>query len=166
MGHADAYLIVAGVGGFIAEHDQVELAPLRLLGLDRVHDRRRRGLRVPLLAAGGQQQPAVGSGGQRVADLLLGLWRTQREHHGLAAVLFDQAHGLLDPALLVGADGEAQVACLQCARVCAENHPAARQRHPLDADEDPHVSTGSAALTRSLSGSKIGVEPATSTVTG
>ena len=83
-----------------------------------------------------------------------------------AAVLLGQPHRLLDAALLVGADREAEVAGLELLLVRGQHHLAAGQRHALDADEDVHVSTGSAARTRSLSGSNSGVEPATATVTG
>ena len=78
----------------------------------------------------------------------------------------DQPHRLLDPALLMRADREAQVARLDRLLVGREHHPPARERHALYADEDPHVRTGSAAFTRSLSGSNSGVESARSTVTG
>ena len=103
---------------------------------------------------------------RRVADLLLGLGRAEREHGRLAAVLLDEPHRLLHAALLVRADGEAEVARLDRLLVGGEHHLPAGERDALDADEDVHVSTGSAARTRSLSGSKIGVEPATATVTG
>ena len=81
-------------------------------------------------------------------------------------MLLDDPHRLLDAALLVRADREAEVARLERLLVGRQDHLAAGERDALDADEDPHVSTGSAALTRSLSGSKSGVEPATATVTG
>ena len=84
----------------------------------------------------------------------------------LAAVLLDEPHRLLDAALLVRADREAEVARLDRLLVGGEDHAPAGQRDALDADEDPHAGTASAARMRSLSGSKIGVEPATATVTG
>ena len=131
-----------------------------------LRDRRGSGLRVPLLSVRGEQEAAVGADRERVADLLLGLRRAERQHGDLAAVLLDEPHGLLDAALLVRADREAEVARLERLLVVCQDHPAARERHPLDADEDPHAGTGPAAFTRSLSGSKTGVEPATATVTG
>ena len=60
-----------------------------------------------------------------------------------------------------GADREAQVAGLERPLVGREHHLAAGQRHALDADEDVHHER-----MRVFSGSKIGVEPATATVTG
>ena len=84
----------------------------------------------------------------------------------LAAVLLHQPHRLLHAALLVRADREAEVARLDRLLVVGEDHPPAGERHALDADEDPHAGTAPAAFTRSLSGSKSGVEPATATVTG
>jgi hypothetical protein len=45
----------------------------------------------------------------RVAQLLLGLGRPEREDDRLAAVRLDEPHRLLDAALLVRADREAEV---------------------------------------------------------
>ena len=47
--------------------------------------------------------------GDRVAQLLLGITRTQGEHGHLATMLFDELHGTFDGALLVGARGEPEV---------------------------------------------------------
>ena len=73
----------------------------------------------------------------------------------------DDLHRLLDAALLVRADREAEVACLDRALVAGEDDLSAGERHALDADEDVHHD-----LMRAFSGSKIGVEPTTATVTG
>ena len=143
--HADADLEVARVGRLVAEHDQVVLAARGTVGLDDRQDRGRGGLRIPLRAVGGEQDAAVGPDRERLADLLLGLGRAQREHGHLAAVLLDQAHRLLHPALLVGADREAEMASLDRLLVLGEHHPAAGERHSLDADEDPHLRTGSSS---------------------
>ena len=75
-------------------------------------------------------------------------------------MLLDDPDGLLDAALLVRADREAEVAGLDRALVAGEDDLAAGDRHALDADEDVHERM------RVFSGSKIGVEPATATVTG
>ena len=109
---------------------------------------------------------AVAAVRERVADLLLGLGGAQRQNGDLAAVLLHEPDRLLHAALLVGADREAEVASLERLLVGGQHHLAARERHALDADEDPHAGIASAALTRSLSGSKSGVESAHSTVTG
>ncbi len=103
---------------------------------------------------------AVRAERHRVAELLLGLGRPEREDDRLAAVRLDQPDGLLDAALLVRADREAEVLRLDRLRVLGEDDLPARHRHPLDADEDPHDRI------LEFSGSKIGAEPATSTVTG
>ena len=75
-------------------------------------------------------------------------------------MLLDQPDRLLGATLLVGADREPEVAGLDRALVLGQRDLAAGQRDPLDAHEDVHERT------RELSGSKIGVEPATATVTG
>jgi hypothetical protein len=49
---------------------------------------------------------------------------------------------------------------LDRAFVVGQDDPPAGHRHPLDTDEDPHDRI------RAFSGSKIGVDPATATVTG
>ena len=105
---------------------------------------------------------AVDADRHRVAQLLLGLGRAEREHDGLAAVRLDEAHGLLDAALLVRADREAEVPRLDRLLVGGEHDPAARHGHALDADQDLHRHDRILVF----SGSKIGVEPATATVTG
>ena len=76
-------------------------------------------------------------------------------------MVLDDPDGLLDAALLVRADREAEVAGLDRALVVGEDDLAAGDRHALDADEDVHHDR-----MRVFSGSKIGVEPATATVTG
>ena len=158
MCHADADLVAAGVGRLVAEDDQVG----RLgLGLDHLDERGRRRLRVPVGAVGLEQDRAVGAERHRVAQLLLGLGRAERHHRRRAAVGLDDPHRLLDAALLVRADREAEVAGLDRALVLGEDDLAAGQRHALDADEDVHHDR-----MRLFSGSKIGVDPATATVTG
>src|SRR5438045_8378938 len=76
--------------------------------------------------------------GHRIAQLLHRLLRAKREDHRLAASRLDQADGLFDAALLVRADGEAEVLCLERGRFRVEHHLAARERHSLDADQYPH----------------------------
>ena len=109
---------------------------------------------------------AVAAVCERVADLLLGLGWAQRENGDLTAVFLHEPDRLLHAALLVRADREAEVASLERLLVGRQHHLAARERHALDADEDPHAGIASAAFTRSLSGSKSGVESADATVTG
>ena len=75
-------------------------------------------------------------------------------------MLLDQPDRLLGPALLVRADGEAEVPGLDRALVVGQRRLAAGERDPLDADEDVHDRT------RLLSGSNSGVESAEATVTG
>ncbi len=136
-------------------------APLaRLVDADRLDDRAGGRLRIPLFAVGDEVDGAVGAERHRVAELLLGLGRPEREHDRLAAVRLDQADRLLDAALLVRADREPEVLRLDRLRVLGEHDLPARHRHPLDADEDPHDRI------LVFSGSKIGAEPTTSTVTG
>src|SRR3989442_1330550 len=77
----------------VAEDDQVELD---LLAPDRVDDRSRRRLRVPLLAARDEVDRAVGADRHALAELLLRLRRTEREHDRLAALSLDDPHRLLD----------------------------------------------------------------------
>ena len=132
----------------------------RLVVADRLDDRARRRLRVPLLAVGDEVDRAVDPERHRVAELLLRLRRAEREDDRLAAVRLDQPDRLLDAALLVRADREPEVLRLDRLRVLGEDDLAARHRDALDADEDPHERI------LVFSGSKIGAEPTTSIVTG
>src|SRR6185437_13231830 len=95
-----------------------------------------------------------------VADLLRGLVGAEREHDDLAAARLDDPHRLLHPALLVRRDREAEVLRLDRLRVRCQHHPPARDRHALDAAEDPH------ARTLVFSGSKTPVASFVCTVTG
>ena len=105
---------------------------------------------------------AVDAERHRVAQLLDGLGGAEREHHRLAAARLDEAHGLLDAALLVRADREAEMPRVDLLLVGREHDPAAGHGHALDADQDFHRHD----RIRVFSGSKIGAEPATATVTG
>ena len=78
----------------------------------------------------------------------------------LAAGLLDDAHRVLDRALLVRRDREAEVLRLERLRVLGEDHLPAGDRDTLDGDQDSHERI------LSLSGSNGGREPTTSTVTG
>ena len=75
-------------------------------------------------------------------------------------MLLDEPHRLLDAALLVGADREAEMLRLDRLLVLGEDDPAAGHRHALDADEDLHDRI------LAFSGSKGARAPTTSTVTG
>ena len=101
---------------------------------------------------------AVGADRHALAQLLLRLGRPEREHDDLAALRLDDAHRLLDAALLVRRDREAEVPRLDRLLVVGQHHLPAGDRHPLDADEDPHERT------RAFSGSKTGVESFVATV--
>ena len=103
---------------------------------------------------------AVDADRHHVAQLLLGLGRSKRQHRARAAVLLDEPDRLLGAALLVRADREAEMAGRDRPLVVGEDDLAAGQRHPLDADEDVHERT------RVLSGSNTGVESLLATVTG
>ena len=153
---ADPDLVAARVRRLVPEQDQVE----RLLAAHRLDDRARRRLRVPLPPSVFSRIAAVGADRHAVAQLLLRLRRAERQHDRLAAVRLDEAHGLLHRALLVRADREAEVLRVDRLLVRRQHHAAAGERHPLHADEQPHERI------LSFSGSKIGVEPTTSTVTG
>ena len=120
------------------------------------------------VASGSQSAPSVSSRIARSAPIAIASRSCSSASAGPsvstvtdAAAGLDDPHGLLDAALLVRADREAEVAGLDRALVRGEDHLAAGQRHALDADEDVHQDR-----MRVFSGSKIGVEPATATVTG
>ena len=117
---------------------EVERARRGLVGADRLDDRAGRRLGIPFLAVGDEVDAAIDADRHRVAQLLLGLGRAEGEHDGLAAVLLDEPHRLLDTALLVRADREAEVLRLDRLRVVGQHDPAAGHRHALDADEDLH----------------------------
>ena len=109
MRDADPDLIAARVGRLVAEEDQVEVDACGSFRFDRLQDRGSGGLRVPVLAARREMDRPVDAERHRVAELLLGFGRPEREDDRLAAVLLDEPHRLLDAALLVRADGEAEV---------------------------------------------------------
>ena len=162
MRNPDPDLIAGGVGRLVAEEEEVERLRLRA---DRLDDRRRGRLRVPVLALSLEQDPAVGADRHAVAQLLLRLGRPERQHHHLAGCFtsgagFHDPHRLLDPALLVRRDREAEVLRLDRLLVDGEHHPPAGDRHAFDRNQDPHERI------LSLSGSNGGREPTTSTVTG
>src|SRR5207249_3558839 len=92
--------------------------------------------------------------------LLLRPCRSEREHDRLAPVCLDHAHRFLDPALLVRADREPEMARLDRLLVLRQDDPPAGHRHALHARKNIHERI------LALSGSKIGREPTTSTVTG
>ncbi len=100
--------------------------------------------------------------GHRVAELLHGGRRAERQHDRLAAVGLDQADRLLDRALLVGRDREAEMARVDGPLVGGQDHPPGDRRNALDADENAHRQ----ARTRRFSGSNSGRAPTTATVTG
>src|SRR5215207_3056070 len=157
---ADPDLVVPVVGRLVAEHDQVGVVAGVLLGADRGDQRGGGRLRVPVGPVGDEVDRAVGAERELVAQLLLGLGGPERQHGRRAAVLLDDPDGLLDAALLVRADREAEVAGLDRALVVRQDDLAAGDRHALDADEGAHERM------RVFSGSKSGVDPATATVTG
>ena len=159
---ADRDLVAAGVAGLVAQEQHVERAAGGLVLADGVHDRRGRGLGVPLLPAGDEVDRARDADRHRVAKLLERLGRAEGEDHGLAAVLLDEAHGLLDRALLVRADGEPEVPGVDRAAVLGEGDPAGDRRDALDADQDLHLRPGCGRF----SGSNSGRAPTTATVTG
>src|ERR1019366_1795221 len=148
----------AGVGRLVAEQEQVVV----LAGAEahRSHDRRRRRLGIPLAAVGDEVDGAVDPDRHHVAQLLLGLRGPEREHRRGAAVLLHQPDRLLDGALLVRTDREAEMAGLDRLLILGQRDLAPGQRHPLDADQDVHERT------RELSGSNTGVESMVATVTG
>jgi hypothetical protein len=160
MRHADPDLVVARVGCLVAEEDNIEHPALGLVRADHIDDRRGCCLRVPLLTLRDEMNRAVDPERHSVAKLLLRFRRTQRKDDRLAAIRLDEANGLLHPALLVRTDREAEVAGVDCLPVVRQDDPAAGHRHPLHAREDLHERI------LEFSGSKIGREPTTSTVTG
>ena len=153
-------LVPARVRRLVPEEDQVELDTSRALRLDRRDDRRGGCLRIPLLVVGHEVDRAVDAERHRVAQLLLGLGRPEREDDRLAAVRLHEPHGFLDPALLVRGDREPEVLGRDRLGVLGQHDLPAGQRHALDADEDVHERM------RAFSGSKTGVAPATATETG
>ena len=82
-----------------------------------------------------------------------------------AALRLDDPDGLLDRALLVRADREAEEPGVDRLPVGGQDDPAAGRGHALDADEDVHRRVDQLRI-RLFSGSNSGVAPATATVTG
>ena len=158
--HAKPDLKAAGIGGLVAEEDEVEGAGSSLVGSHGCDDRAGGRLGIPLLAVGDEVDPPRDADRHRVAQLLLGIRRPEREHDGVAPEVLPESHGLLDPALLVRADREAEMLRLDRLLVVGEHDPATRHRYALDADEGLHERI------LSFSGSNGAVAPATATVTG
>ncbi len=132
--------------------------------LHRIGDRAGRRDRVPVGPIGLEQDRAFDADRERIAQLVGGLGRPERQHDRLSAVRIDQPDGLLDSAFLVRTDDEAEVARVDRPGVIGEDDPASGGRNALDEDEDAHA-CGQLRI-RSLSGSNSGVAPATATVTG
>src|SRR5882672_3390963 len=156
---ADADLEPTRVGRLVAEEDDVERTVRRLIRANRIQQRRSRRFAIPFLAVRLQVDRAVDPKRHRVAQLFDGLGWAQGDHDRVAFVRFDQPHRLLDPALLVRAHRETQVARVDRARVLGEHDAPSGDRHPLDAGED------SQERMRRFSGSNSGVAPDTATVT-
>jgi hypothetical protein len=134
--HPDADLVPAGVGRLVPEQDQVERLAGGFLGAHHVQDGRRGGAAVPLLAARTEMQAPVDADRHRVAQLLLGLGRAERQDGAGAAVGLDQPHRLLGGALLVRAHREAQEPGVDLLRVLGEHDASTGDGHALDADQD------------------------------
>ena len=128
-----------------------------------VDERGRRRDRIPVRAVGLEVDGALDADGHRVAQLVGGLGRAEGHDDGLAAVRLDEPDRLLDRALLVRADDEAEVRGVDAPAVGGQVDPAAGGGHALDEGEDAHRPQ---LRIRSLSGSNSGVAPATATVTG
>ena len=120
MRHPDPDLVVAGVGRLVAEEQQVEL-----LARDRGDDRLGGRLRVPLAPVRDEVDRPVGADRHRVAKLLLRLGRAEGQHDDLAALRLHEPHRLLDAALLVRGDREAEVARLDRLLVRRQHDPPA-----------------------------------------
>src|SRR6478735_7229729 len=157
MPDADPDLVAGGIGRLVAEEEEVERLRLCADGLD---DRTRRRLRVPVLALRLQQDPAIGPDRHAVAELFLRLGRAERQRYDLAALCLGDPHSLLDRALLVRRDREAEVLRLDRLLIDGEHHLPAGDRDALHTAKDPHERI------LSLSGSNGGREPTTSTETG
>ena len=142
------HLEVAGVGGVVAEQDEV-VGRARLLARphhvgDRVRDvdrAERVGVRLDEHAVGAPD-------GECRAQLLDGLGRTHGQHRHRAARRLGDLRRELDRALLVRADGEAHVPRVDGQPVVGQQHLAGHVRHPLDADQDTFVMRESASLCR------------------
>ena len=160
MRHPQPDLVAARIRGLAAEEDEVEETRRGLIGTDRVDDDGRRRVGIPFASIRPEMDRAVDPERHRVAQLLDRLGGTEGQDHRLAAVGFDQANRLLDSALLVRADREAEVLGLERHRVGGKHHLSAGERHAFHADEDPHERT------RVFSGPKRGVGRTTATVTG
>ena len=99
-----------------------------LLGLDRLGDRAGGRDRVPLAAVGLEQDRPLDADRHRVAELLLGLGRPERQDGGRAALRLDDPDRLLDAALLVRADREAEEARVDVLPVGGQHDPPAGLR--------------------------------------
>ena len=161
--HPDTHLIVPGVGGLVAEQHQVELAAVDLQLFDRVHDGGGRGLRIGLGQTGLHPDRGVSAHRERIPQLLVRLRPADREHGDRTAVLSDDPDGLLDRALLVWADRETEVPCVDRLAVIGQRDRRTGARNSFDADQYLH---GDQLFIRVSSGSNRGVRPLRATVTG
>ena len=126
-------------------------------------DRLRGALRIPVALGDREQHRLRHPHRHRVAQLLLGLGRAQRQHGRLATVLLDELRGCLDRALLVRRRGERKVGGVDVLPVGGDVDPRARSRHPLHAHQNSHAGS---VFMRLSSGSNRGWLPTLATVTG
>ena len=152
-------------GRLVAEQHEVE----RLLGLeisDRPGECPTRALRIPVVVLH-EQYRSLHSDAHRIAQLLLGLRRAEREHRRLTTELLDELCGHLDRALLVRARRERQVGVVDPLSVVGDVDASARRGHAFDTDEDLHRARHSGSVfIRSSVGSNSGRLPTLATRTG
>src|SRR3989442_1180117 len=153
----NADLIIAGVRRLVSEQEQVERLRPRPDGLDQRGGSR---LRIPVLSVRLEEQRRADPHRHRVLQLFGCGRRAERQHRGRSPVLLRDPERLLDRALLVRRDREAEQTRVDRLRVGGEGDPGPCLRNSLDADEDVQLRT------RVFSGSNRERLPLTATVTG
>ena len=162
LSDANPHLVIAGVSRFVAEENEIVGTVRLFVAMNGAHDRFGGRDRVPLPTVGDQMDELGRAEGRCVAQLLGRLGRTNGKHGDRSPSLFDNADRLFNGTLLVWTDREAELAYVDVQRVGGEDDACSHHGHALHTDQNVHVQL----LTREFSGSKSGVAPTTSTVTG
>ena len=144
VGEPDRHLEVAAVGGVVAEEHQVVRRAGGLVLGDDVGDLPGDVGRPDGRGVGLDEHRGVATEGERAAELLDGVVRTDGQHGDRATGRVRHPDRQLDRAVLVVADGEPDEAAVDALGVVGEQDLPGRVRHPLDADQHVRHVIGSA----------------------
>ena len=138
VGDANAHLVVTGIGRFVAEQDEVEGTLVLFQLAHGRDDGPGRGDGVPFTAVGLEMNQLCGPYRRGVTQLFGRLRWTERQHRDRSTVLLHDAHRFFHGALLVRANGEAQLAGVDLLAVGVNHDLGADHGDAFDADENVH----------------------------